>query len=443
MTAEQPAIPSRGRLLQVLGVGFGLAVIIGNTIGAGILRTPGEVALRLPTISLFLGIWIVGGLYALLGANALAELGTRIPRSGGQYVFARTALGEFAGFIVGWSDWISTCGTTAAVSIVIGEYSRVLFPGLPAPIVAIACFVTLFFALLQWKGVRWGQRTQELTALLKTLAFVAIVAACFSFGGTRQELPAPSLPPSLLLSFVLALQAVIYTYDGWAGAIYFSEEVRNPRRDIPRSLLGGVGLIIAIYLAVNLALLYVMPLAAIAGQKLAVGAAAAVVFGAWGDPVIRSLVIISMLSGINAYHLMATRVIFAMSRDGLFWKKMSEVNPGGTPAWGLLASTIVALVFILTGSFDQVIALLAFFFVANYTLSFTALFIMRAKGIGEADHYRAWGHPWTTALALLGSIAFLGGAIWSDPRNSAGAVIGLALSYPAFLLFRKFRVTSN
>src|ERR1043165_2934173 len=120
----------RGRLLRILGVGFGLAVIIGNTIGAGIFRTPGAVAAELPHPLLFFAVWIAGGLYALLGALSIAELGTMLPRSGGQYVFARYALGEYAGFIVGWSDWISTCGTTAAVAIVIGEFTGALFPAL-------------------------------------------------------------------------------------------------------------------------------------------------------------------------------------------------------------------------------------------------------------------------------------------------------------------------
>src|SRR6185503_6920774 len=121
---------SHGRLLKILGVGFGLAVIIGNTIGAGIFRTPGTIGQHLPNVSLFLGVWIAGGLYALLGAISLAELGTMLPRSGGQYVFARYALGEYAGFIVGWSDWISTCGATAAVSLVVGQFAGVLFPAL-------------------------------------------------------------------------------------------------------------------------------------------------------------------------------------------------------------------------------------------------------------------------------------------------------------------------
>src|SRR5687767_1786039 len=125
-----PKQTQHGRLLKILGVGFGLAVIIGNTIGAGILRTPGAIAEHLPNVWLFLGVWVVGGLYALLGAISLAELGTMLPRSGGQYVFARYALGEYAGFIVGWSDWISSCGSTATVALLIGQFSGALVPAL-------------------------------------------------------------------------------------------------------------------------------------------------------------------------------------------------------------------------------------------------------------------------------------------------------------------------
>src|SRR4029453_255811 len=130
MSKDESISERRGRLLRVLGVGFGLAVIIGNTIGAGIFRAPGSIAAQLPHPALFLGVWILGGLYALLGAFSLAELGAMIPRSGGQYVFARYALGEYAGFIVGWSDWLSTCGSAAAVSLVIGEFAGALFPAL-------------------------------------------------------------------------------------------------------------------------------------------------------------------------------------------------------------------------------------------------------------------------------------------------------------------------
>ena len=143
------------RLLAILGVGFGIAVTIGNTIGAGILRTPGEIAEHLPSVLPYLAVWVIGGIYALLGANALAELATLVPRSGGQYVFVRHALGDYAGFIVGWSDWLSTCGTTALVAITIGEYALIYLPALRA-FEVIALLTIGLLTLVQWLGVRWG-----------------------------------------------------------------------------------------------------------------------------------------------------------------------------------------------------------------------------------------------------------------------------------------------
>jgi APA family basic amino acid/polyamine antiporter len=431
----------RVHLLRVLGVSFGLAVAIGNTIGAGILRTPGDVAARLPIVWMFLGVWVIGGLYALLGAISMAELATRIPQSGGQYVFAHRALGPYAGFVVGWSDWISTCGSTAAVAIVIGEYSGVLVPALANRITPIALVVAVGFALLQWRGVRWGSNAQLVTTFLKALAFIALIVACFAMGdgGTfaHERGSITILTNSFAVGIVVSLQAVIYTYDGWTGVIYFSEEVRKPARDIPRALFGGVLSVLGIYLLVNLALLYVLPMSEIAGKELAVGAAAEKLFGQRGDTILRSLTIIAMLSSINAFHLMATRVMFAMSRDGLFSKFAMRVNDGGTPTVALFISTAVAVLFILRGNFEKVIAVLAFFFVANYAISFTSLFILRRRDADKPEGFRAWGYPWTTGLALAGSIAFLVGAVWNDRENSLRALILLAISYPAYILMKR------
>src|SRR5712692_9892551 len=438
---------NRGRLLSILGVGFGLAVAIGDTIAAGIVRTPGQIALKLPHVWLFLGVWVAGGLYALLGAFSLAELGTMIPRSGGQYNFARRALGPYAGFIVGWSDWISTCGTTAAVAIVIGEYTGALLPALAGRTIAVATFVTMAFALLQWRGLRWGSRAQELTAALKTLAFLALVLACFVLGGNSHSVaagPPAHVPAGLALAgaVVLALQAVIYTYDGWDAVIYFCEEVRNPGHDIPRSMFGSVLSITAIYLLLNAALVYVLPVSVIGGENFALGVAAQQIFGAHGDQIIRSVMVLSMLSGINAYHLMATRVLYAMSRDGLFTSRAATVNPGGTPTVALGVSAAVGLLFLVSGTFERVIALLAFFFVANYTISFVAVFVLRRREPDATRPYRAWGYPWTTGLALAGSLAFLAGEVASDTRASLWSLLLLGASYPAYLLLKRLARTS-
>jgi basic amino acid/polyamine antiporter, APA family len=431
---------SHGHLLRVLGVGFGLAVIIGNTIGAGIFKAPGTIAEQLPAATPFLLVWLAGGLYALLGAISLAELGTMIPRSGGQYVFARYALGEYAGFVVGWSDWISSCGSTAAVSLLIGTFSGGLFPVLEGKSAAVAAVVAIVFALLQWRGIVWGSNTQNVTSLLKALAFVALIVAGFVFGGhgaltTSTQTTTTAIT---LTAIVVSLQTVIYTYDGWNGVIYFSEEVKQPGRDIPRALFGGVLIIAAIYLLVNVSLLYVLPVAQIAGKEFAAGAAANAIFGAHGDTIFRVLTIASMLSGINALHLMATRVVFAMSRDGLFTRKAAVVNEGGTPVVSLFLSAAVALLFIIFGQkFDRVINALAFFFVANYVLSFISLFVLRRREPDKPRPYRAWGYPFTPAIALAGSLLFLAGAILTNTTDSVYALLLLAVSYPVFLLSRR------
>jgi APA family basic amino acid/polyamine antiporter len=426
----------QGHLLRVLGVGFGLAVIIGNTIGAGIFRTPGTIAGELPAPAPFLLVWLAGGVYALLGAISLAELGTMLPRSGGQYVFSRYALGEYAGFIVGWSDWISSCGSTAAVSLLIGAFTIALIPSLDGHAGTVAAAVAIVFAFLQWRGIVWGSNIQNFTSLLKALAFLALIAAAFLLGGNGALRTTQShSAPITLAAIVISLQAAIYTYDGWSGVIYFSEEVKEPSRNIPRALFSGVLTITAIYLLVNISLLYVLPMTQIAGKEFAAGEAANVIFGARGDTIFRCLTIVSMLSGINALHLMATRVVFAMSRDDLFWKRAAVVNEGGTPTIALTLSLLVSLLFIIFGEkFETVITVLAFFFVVNYILSFVSLFVLRWREPDKPRPYRAWGYPVTTGLALIGSLLFLVGAIRAETKNSVYALVLLAVSYPVFRL---------
>ena len=439
-----PTAKHRGHLLRVLGLGFGLAVIIGNTIGAGIFRSPGTIAAHLPNIWLFLGVWVIGGCYALLGAISIAELGAMIPRSGGQYVFARYALGEYAGFIVGWTDWLSTCGAAAAVALVIGSFTGALFPalGTSAGILTTACAITILFGLLQWRGILLGSTAQNITSLLKTFAFMALIGAALILGGggsfSQPQPPNNVAGMALLTAIILSLQAAIYTYDGWTGVIYFSEEVKNPGSDVPRSMIGGVLLVIAIYLLVNVALLYVLPISQLVGKEFAAGEVANVIFGRYGDTVFRWLTIVSMLSTINACHLMNTRVLFAMSRDGLFASRAANVNEGGTPAAALFITVAVSLMIIVFGqTFEKVITVVAFFFVANYCLSFISLFVLRRREPEKHRPYRAWGYPWTTGVALIGSVLFLIGAVASETRNSIYALLLLAVSYPVFRLVRK------
>jgi basic amino acid/polyamine antiporter, APA family len=428
--------PGGGRLLRILGVGFGIAVAIGTTISGGIVRTPGEIAARLPVPWLFLAVWVIGGLYALIGALSLSELGAMIPREGGQYVFARRALGDYAGFIVGWSDWISCCSSVAFISIVIGEYSGDLLPALRNHKVAVSLAVTLIIASLQWLGIRWGSRIQEVTAVFKTLGFVTVVVLCFVVGEKSAGPSHPALAAphglTLMVGLLLSMQAVIYTYDGWDSIVYFLEEVRDPGKEVPRAMIGSVLSILGIYLLLNLGLVYVLPMETLAGNNFALGLAAQRIFGTQGDAVIRSVMIVSLVSGVNACLLEASRVLFGMSRDRFFSRRGAAINSGGTPNVALFLSTVVTIAFIATGSLEKVLAVTAFFFVANYAFSFTSLFVLRRREPESPRPYRAWGYPWTTGFALVGSLAFLGSAIAADTRNSLWALVLLAASYPIY-----------
>jgi len=444
-TASKSVVPEqRNHLLNVLGIGFGLALAVAATIGVGILRTPGEIAAYLPNPLLFIGVWVLGGLYSLLGATQVAELGTALPHSGGFYVFTRRALGPYAGFVVGWSDWLSSCGSSASAGIVLGEYLAALFPALSSYTPHVAVSTVLLFSVLQWRGVRMSSGTQQITTLLKAMVFIGLIVAIFTLGGQSHQAistqPASQTSISLLIfaPLILAMQSVIFTYDGWYGVIYCSEEMRDGERTIPRSIFGGVLSVIAIYLLFNIALIYVLPLSALAGEKLAAAAAARAIFGSRGDTIISAVAAVSMLSSINAFQIGASRVLFAMSRDGLFTRKAARVSRGGTPKGALLVSTIVAILFIvLSGTFGRVLSIVSFFFVANYAMTYLSVFILRRREPELHRPHRAWGYPWTTGLAFFGSIAFLAGSIKSDTENSIYALLMLAASYPVYLFIKQ------
>lgn len=406
------------------------------------MRTPGEIATHLPNNELFLAIWIVGGVYAFFGAISLAEGGTIVRRSGGQYPIVHRALGPYPAFIVGWSDWFSTAASTSLAAIVFAEFASPLLPAIPGGIKIIACSVVLFLGFLQWTGVKTGDIAQQLLSALKALAFTALIVAGLMMTIPPAAVSAP-LPlasgTGLVAAVVLALQGVILTYDGWTGPLYFGEETVDVGRTLPRAMISGVLVVMLIYVMFNLTMLRVVGINAMAGDPFVAGTAGTILFGGKGDLIIRVAVLIAVVGGINSNLLFACRIPLAMSRDGLLPERMNQVNAGGTPAIAHAVSIIAALAFIVTGTFSTVLALVAFFFVANYVFSFLSIFALRRNEPDIARPYRAWGFPYTTGLVLIGSIAFLIGAIFSDRRNSMNSLILLALSFPTYLLIMRFK----
>jgi amino acid transporter len=238
---------------------------------------------------------------------------------------------------------------------------------------------------------------------------------------------------AMVTALVLGLQSVIYTYDGWNGPLYFGEEVRDPGRGIPRSMIIGVLMVIAIYVLLNLAFVRVLGIERMAGDPFVAASAGKALFGPRGDLVIRLLVVVSILSAINACALMGPRVLLAMSRDRLLHPAFETVSPGGTPTVAHWATIGVVCGFILTGTFNTVLALCAFLYVVGYLLSFLSVFALRRKEPDAPRPFRVPGFPVTTTVVVVGSVAFLAGALVLDWGNSWKSLVLLGLSAPVYL----------
>ena len=431
------AAPARG-LHRVLGMAFGLAIAVGATVGGGIVRTPGEIAAALPNAALFMAAWVFGGVNALLGANIFSELGAMMPRAGGPFVYARRAFGDGIAFFVGYADWLTWCLGAVALTMIVGEYMGALFPPLAGHAMAVD-FATLgSIVAIQWTGIRSSGRTQEITTVLKAAALLVLVTAAFVLPHPEVVAP-PVVAPAglaLFLAFGVAMQGVIFTYESYYAVIYCGEEMRDPGREIPRSMFRSVLLIIAIYLLVNLACLAVLPMGRIAGDPFVGGTVARVLLGASGDTIIRVIMIVSVVGTINAVLIALSRVLLAMGRSGLFPRHAALVNAGGTPYVALAVSATVIAIFLASGSFSAVLGLSALFIVVKYTACFTALFALRRREPNAPRPYRAWGYPLLPALALAVVLALMIAMVVGDPRGAAIVLALLVVSWPLARLAR-------
>ena len=423
-----------GRLRRVLGVGFGLAVSIGGTVGVGILRTPGLVAEQLHAPLAIVLLWVAGGIYTLLGASCLTELGVMLPRAGGFYVYVRRAFGNTAGFAVGWTDWLMYCSVLGYLSIAIAEFIAALGLVSGDVIRFLAVLILVSIVALQWLGVRISSQFQEVTTSVKCIAFLALIAACLlvpTNGHVLAHIPSPMT----LSGLMVALQAIVITYAGWQSPLYFIEEDRDPTRNLPRAMISGVLSVIGIYLLVNIALLKALPMSQLSGATLPAADAARVIAGAHGQNIIILLSVISLVPLLNAVLMIGTRVIFAMGRDQLFWSRTSTVNAGGTPGIATLLTAAVAVGLIGTGTFQRLIAMTSFFLAANYSLCCMALIALRRREPELPRPYQAWGYPWSVWLVTAGSVSFVVGMLAGDVFNGLAALALLAIGLIGRVLF--------
>ncbi len=433
-----------GALLRVLGIGFGLAVVVGGTIGVGILRNPGAVAGGLESPWLILLAWALGGVYCMLVANNVSELAAALPRAGGPYVYARAAYGDFGGFLVGWGDWITNTGAIAYLPIAFAEFGARFVPAIGKAVPLAACGVLALFLALQLAGVRAGSRTQRITALIKGIGLIAFVAVCFFVAPAASAETAPNeRTTSLAIAFFTAMQLIIGTYGGWYAVSYFGEEDTNPGRNLPRALLGGLATITAVYLLVNGAYLRVLPLSELAASTLPAASAMQRVFGGASERIVTVLSLLLLLSIINALVMAIPRILFAMARDGLFFHLGATVNRGGTPSVATIVTVGAAMVLALSGSFRQLFVLTALLITCIDVSSSVALIVLRRKQPNLERPWRAWGYPVTTYLALVTSLLLLAGFVVSDPKTGAIALGLLVISWPVYAAVRRSRARAS
>lgn len=431
------------RLRRSLSLTDASMLVVSSVIGVGIFLTPGSVANLLPHPEVFLAVWLVGGLLSLAGALANAELGAMYPHAGGDYVYLREAYHPFAGFAVGWlTFFVIYAGTIATLAAGFAEGLN-LFVELGVvgqTLVAIA--VVLATSWVNFVGVRQGAQFNNITAFLKIVALVALVVGGFAVGAgdlsRLREVPAETGAISWS-GFGLALSPVLFSYLGWNSSVYVASEIRDPGRNVPRSLFLGLGVCIAIYLVVNAIYLYSLPMAELRGEVRVGEAAARAMFGETGGTITALLVLASIFGCLNATILVGPRIAYAMALDGLFFRGVDEVHEvRHTPYVAIWAQAVTAIaLLLLLRRFPSVLDYTTFAIVLATMADTAALYTLRWRRPDRPRPYRAWGYPFVPALYFVANGAIALAMLLGRPLECAIALAVASTAIPGYVLLKR------
>ena len=430
------AIASHGRgLLRVVGLAFGIAVVIGDTVGVGIMRTSGPTAGRLAQPLLIYLVWLGVGIFVLMVANTFAELATAMPRAGGPYIYVRRAFGEYLGFVTGWGGVAVQVFAVGYCAIASGEFLVRLWPALAGRETLLAVAMIVLFAAFNSLNLRASSTAQQLLSFLKVLMLVALVAAAFAYTGSPapgSQALAAAAPGAGFVAIVISMQMVLEVYDGFYSACFFSEETTDPDRTLPRALLYGTLLVIGIYLAVNAALLHLLSPAELGASKLAPADALARVYGPAARAAVTLLALVASLGVLNVSMLLAPRILYSMSRDRLFVPAGSYVTRQGVPLVSMWLSAAGAIVIASCGGFDTLYTATAFLSAGAVLLCGGALFVLRRREPALRRPYRAIGYPWVPGIALIATAVLLVVFVLGNTRPSLLGLSVVAITYPLF-----------
>jgi basic amino acid/polyamine antiporter, APA family len=411
------------RLPRHLGLGSAIAVLVGSTIGSGIFRVPAGVAQQLHAPGPVLLAWVIGGLVALFGALTYAELAAALPRSGGVFAYILEGFGPLPAFLFGWSELtVIRASALGATATIFAEYLGYFVRLEPEQVRWVAAGAILLMGVLNYVGVSSAAFVMNLTTVAKfgALAALGLLAFTAHSGGTTHF--APVWPGGLNLSLLgTALIAIMWTYDGWADLSFMGGEVKNPGRTLPLALILGTAAIVLVYLLLNVAYIYLVPLDQMAEARLIAATAADRIplFSGRGGAIVSGIVMLSCFGALTGSMMTGPRIFFAMADRGLFFRAIARVSPRfQSPSVAIWLATALGITYVLLNDFQQLADKFILGIWPFYTLAVAAVFVLRRTQPELPRPYRTWGYPVVPLLFLLASVAMVVNALWTDPVNT-------------------------
>ena len=444
------------KLERQLGLFDSSMMVIGIVIGSGIFMTTGLMAEALPSASLILLAWILGGLQMLSGALTYAELGAAMPKAGGQYVYLREAYGPLSGFLFGWVAFVAyISGTNAAIAVAIAEHLGSFYPSLSThnSIIGIGSFsisggqifalsLIVVLSLINYLGIVFGKWVQNIFTVLKIGSILLFaLAGLFISTGNHLDLslnPTDMSIGSILTGMGIALVAVNWTVGGWEYVTFAAGEIKNPKKNLPLALIIGTIIILVLYFLINIAYLKVLPMDTLIGEIKVGEMAARTLYGPGIAGVFTLVIIVSMFGALNGNILVGSRVYYAMAKDHLFFSSAANVHPKfKTPGNAIIIQGFWAAILTLTGTFEELITLVVFVNFMMWIAASSTVFVLRKKQPNLERPYKVWGYPYVPAFFIIFSSAIMVNTFFESPEQSLMG-LGLTLSgIPAYLYWKK------
>lgn len=421
-------------------------LVIGAVIGSGIFLVPGAVLAQVhQRVLIALLAWVLGGVLSMLGALTYGELTASNPQAGGLYVFIRDAFGAFPAFLFGWTLFFAiSAGANATLAVGFSANLAQVIPLSPAAAKSIALLVLVVITIVNVRGTRQGADLQNWTTAIKigVLVFMSVVFLLLGRNLTAARAEPVANSADIWRGFGLAMIGVLWAYEGWQYATFCASETIDPQRNFPRGFLIGMAALIGIYLLTNTAYLAALGAPAMAQSTSAAAASLTVLIGPTTGRLIALAIALSILGALNAAILTASRVYYAMARDGVFFKKLAEVHPRfETPAFSIVAGSLWSAVLALSGTFEQLFTYTIFTGWIFYGLSAASIFVFRRRSPDEQRPYSVPAYPWTPLLFILAAVSLVANTIIAQPKTAGIGVAIVFLGAPAYVFWRRRRGT--